>query len=127
MSYENGIAPITQKLKTQIYVLDFTYYSRPFRGRFYFLSWQRKRNTGYHYVPMVWRFLALYFCEYVSADEGFPTHLPLGTAYAVWTGIGAVGTALVGIFVFKEPASFWRLFFLSTLIGSVVGLKAVSS
>ena len=75
MSYENGIAPITEnsKLKTQVYVLDFTYYSRPFRGRFYFLSWQRKRNTGYHYVPMVWRFLALYFCEYVSADEGFPT------------------------------------------------------
>lgn len=54
-------------------------------------------------------------------------HLPLGTAYAVWTGIGAVGTALVGILVFKEPASFWRLFFLTTLIGSVVGLKAVSS
>ena len=73
MSYENGIAPITQKLKTQIYVLDFTYYSRPFRGRFYFLSWQRKRNTGYHYVPMVWRFLALYLGEYVPTDEGFPT------------------------------------------------------
>ena len=54
-------------------------------------------------------------------------HLPLGTAYAVWTGIGAVGTALVGILVFKEPASFWRLFFLTTLIGSVVGLKAASS
>ena len=54
-------------------------------------------------------------------------HLPLGTAYAVWTGIGAVGTTLVGIWFFKEPASFWRLFFLSTLIGSVVGLKAVSS
>ena len=38
-----------------------------------------------------------------------------------------LGTALVGIFVFKEPASFWRLFFLTTLIGSVVGLKAASS
>ncbi len=52
--------------------------------------------------------------------------LPIGTAYAVWTGIGAVGTALVGIFVFKEPATFLRLLFLSTLIGSIVGLKAVS-
>lgn len=52
--------------------------------------------------------------------------LPLGTAYAVWTGIGAVGTVLVGIFVFKEPASFWRLFFIATLIGSIIGLKAVS-
>lgn len=52
--------------------------------------------------------------------------LPLGTAYAVWTGIGAVGTVLIGIFVFKEPASFWRVFFLLTLIGSIIGLKAVS-
>lgn len=53
--------------------------------------------------------------------------LPIGTAYAVWTGIGAVGTVLVGIFVFKEPATFWRLFFLFTLISSIVGLKFVSA
>ena len=53
--------------------------------------------------------------------------LPLGTAYAVWTGIGAVGTVLVGILFFKEPADFWRLFFIFTLIASIVGLKAVSS
>lgn len=52
--------------------------------------------------------------------------LPIGTAYAVWTGIGAVGTVLVGIIVFKEPATFLRLVFLTTLIGSIVGLKAVS-
>ena len=53
--------------------------------------------------------------------------LPIGTAYAVWTGIGAVGTVLVGIFFFKEPADFWRIFFLVLLVGSIVGLKAVSS
>lgn len=52
--------------------------------------------------------------------------LPIGTAYAVWTGIGAVGTALMGIFIFNDPATFWRLFFIFTLIGSIVGLKAVS-
>ena len=52
--------------------------------------------------------------------------LPIGTAYAVWTGIGAVGTVLVGIFVFKEPVSFLRLLFIVTLIGSIIGLKAVS-
>lgn len=52
--------------------------------------------------------------------------LPIGTAYAVWTGIGAVGTVLVGILVFKEPASFLRLLFIITLIGSIIGLKAVS-
>ncbi|MGW8123806.1 DMT family transporter [Roseivirga echinicomitans] len=52
--------------------------------------------------------------------------LPIGTAYAVWTGIGAVGTVLMGIFFFKDPASFWRVFFLFTLIGSIIGLKVVS-
>ena len=53
--------------------------------------------------------------------------LPLGTAYAVWTGIGAVGTVIIGILFFKEPTSFWRLFFIFTLIASIVGLKYVSS
>lgn len=53
-------------------------------------------------------------------------HLPIGTAYAVWTGIGAVGTAIIGIVIFKEPASFWRVFFITTLIASIVGLKMVS-
>ncbi|HET8886609.1 MAG TPA: multidrug efflux SMR transporter [Salinimicrobium sp.] len=53
--------------------------------------------------------------------------LPIGTAYAVWTGIGAVGTVIVGIVFFKEPADFWRMFFLFTLIASIIGLKAVSS
>jgi quaternary ammonium compound-resistance protein SugE len=52
--------------------------------------------------------------------------LPMGTAYAVWTGIGAVGTVLIGIFVFNEPTSFWRVFFIFTLIASIVGLKSVS-
>ncbi len=53
--------------------------------------------------------------------------LPIGTAYAVWTGIGAVGTVLMGIILFKEPVAFWRLFFIATLIASIVGLKFVSN
>lgn len=52
--------------------------------------------------------------------------LPVGTAYAVWTGTGAVCTVIIGIFLFKEPADFWRMFFLFTLIGSIAGLKFVS-
>ena len=52
--------------------------------------------------------------------------LPVGTAYAVWTGIGATGTVLVGIFVFKDSATILRIFFLITLIGSIIGLKAVT-
>ena len=58
----------------------------------------------------------------ISGENG----LPIGTAYAVWTGIGAVGGVVVGILIFKEPATFWRLFFVFTLITSIVGLKAVS-
>lgn len=53
-------------------------------------------------------------------------NLPIGTAYAVWTGIGAAGTVLVGIFYFNEPATALRVIFLSTLVISIVGLKFVS-
>ena len=53
-------------------------------------------------------------------------HIPIGTAYAVWTGIGAAGAVLVSILYFREPYSFWRLFFLVTLILSIVGLKFVT-
>jgi quaternary ammonium compound-resistance protein SugE len=53
--------------------------------------------------------------------------IPMGTGYAVWTGIGAVGTAIVGIAFFKESSDFWRIFFIVLLIGSILGLKLVSS
>jgi len=53
--------------------------------------------------------------------------LPIGTAYAVWTGVGAVGTAIVGIVFFHESTNFWRLFFITTLIISIIGLKVVSA
>lgn len=52
--------------------------------------------------------------------------IPLGTAYAIWTGIGAFGTALVGIICFGEATDFWRLFFLVCLISSIIGLKLMS-
>lgn len=52
--------------------------------------------------------------------------IPLGTAYAVWGGIGAVGTVVVGIFYFQEPADVPRLVLLTLLIGSIIGLKLVS-
>ena len=51
--------------------------------------------------------------------------LPLGTAYPVWTGIGAVGTVLVGVLFFNEPSTFGRLLFIVTLIISIIGLKVV--
>jgi quaternary ammonium compound-resistance protein SugE len=49
--------------------------------------------------------------------------LPIGTAYAVWTGIGAAGTVLVGILVYKEPATAFRMLCLTALIASIIGLR----
>lgn len=55
-----------------------------------------------------------------------PEAVPIGTAYAVWTGVGAAGTVLIGIAAFGEPTNLLRLFFLTLLIGSIIGLKVVS-
>ena len=52
--------------------------------------------------------------------------LPIGTAYAVWTGIGAVGTASFGIVLFDEPATSARLLFISVIVFGIVGLHLVS-
>jgi len=70
-------------------------------------------------------FLVCAILSFQFLSEAVKT-IPIGTAYAVWTGIGAVGTALFGMLLFKEPASFWRLFFLTLLIGSILGLKLVT-
>lgn len=67
--------------------------------------------------------LAISMILLVKATE----NLPIGTAYAVWTGVGAVGTVLMGIVLFNEPTDFWRLFFITTLIASIIGLKVVSN
>ena len=53
--------------------------------------------------------------------------IPLGTAYAVWTGIGAAGTAVIGVLAYEEPATTIRLVMLTVLIGSIIGLKLVSA
>lgn len=57
---------------------------------------------------------------------GKPHPIPIGTAYAVWAGIGAVGSVILGILVFKEPITFWRMLFLTTLILSIAGLELTS-
>ena len=84
-----------------------------------------KYVTGTEWWLWIGGFLAFSILSMVLLAKAIQT-LPLGTAYPVWTGIGAVGTVFIGIFVFHEPATFWRLFFLTTLIGSIVGLKALS-
>ena len=69
-------------------------------------------------------FLAFSLLSFLMLAKASET-IALGTSYAVWTGIGAAGTVLVGIFWFGEPATALRLTFLSILIGSIIGLKLV--
>ena len=70
-------------------------------------------------------FLVLSILSFVLLTRAIQT-IPLGTAYAVWTGIGACGTAIVGIVLFKDPLTGGRVALLMTLIGSVIGLKVLS-
>ncbi|MBQ8047898.1 MAG: multidrug efflux SMR transporter [Prevotella sp.] len=81
--------------------------------------------TGTEWWLWMGGFLVFTFASMALLAKATQT-LPLGTAYPVWTGIGAVGTVLVGIVVFHEPATFWRLFFITTLIVSIAGLKLIS-
>lgn len=53
-------------------------------------------------------------------------HIPVGTAYAVWTGIGAVGTAILGIILFNESKEIIRIFFIFIIVVGIVGLKIFS-
>jgi len=52
--------------------------------------------------------------------------LPVGTAYAIWTGVGAVGTAILGIYLFAEPANAMRLACIGLIVSGIVGLKLAS-
>ncbi len=85
-----------------------------------------KESTGTEAI--LW-FAGFFICLAISMFLLYKASqtIPIGTAYAVWTGIGACGTVIVGLLLFNEPAQFWRLFFLFTLICSIIGLKAVSA
>lgn len=85
-----------------------------------------KESQGMESILWYIGFLLALSCSMILLLKAIQT-IPIGTAYAVWTGIGAIGSVLVGIFVFHEPATFWRIFFLITLIFSIVGLKWVAN
>jgi len=96
-----------------------------FETAFAFCLGKTKETEGT--VSNYW-FAGFIVCLFISMSLLIKTTktLPIGTAYAVWTGIGAIGTVLAGIYFFKEPADFWRLFFIATLVISIAGLKYVS-
>lgn len=81
-----------------------------------------KLSDNFTNIKWTAAFLACIILSFLFLNKAAQT-LPMGTAYAVWTGIGAVGTVIIGILYFGEPANFWRLFFIATLILSVLGLK----
>lgn len=76
------------------------------------------------FVPSVLTILAIIASMYLLSRAA--QSLPIGTAYAVWVGIGAAGAAILGIFLFNESASLPRLFFLGLLLVSILGLKFTS-
>lgn len=96
-----------------------------FEVGFTFCLGKVKEETG---NQIIYWYSGFIFCLFISMFLLLKAtkSLPIGTAYAVWTGIGAVGTVIIGIVIFKEPADYMRLFFISTLIASIIGLKAVS-
>ena len=82
--------------------------------------------------PFAFWLLAFAVCVTISMyllfkAMGGERAIPVGTAYAVWGAIGAFGTVVAGVLLFDEPVTFWRLFFLTSLVLSVVGLQMVSS
>jgi len=96
-----------------------------FEAAFAFCLGKARHTTGNEMYAWYIGFVITLFISMMLLIKVTRT-LPIGTAYPVWTGIGAVGAVLIGIFVFKESAAFWRLFFITTLIASIVGLKLVS-
>lgn len=81
-----------------------------------------KLSAGFSEIKFTIGFLVCAVFSFLMLNKSL-ADIPLGTAYAVWTGIGAFGTAIVGILFFKDPYSLMRVFLLTTLIGSILGLK----
>ena len=75
-------------------------------------------------IPSIFTLVTLAISMYLLARAS--QNLPIGTAYGVWVGVGALGAAILGIFLFKEPATLPRLFFIGLLLISIIGLKLTS-
>ena len=72
-------------------------------------------------ITVVGMIISFYFLALATKS------LPIGTAYAVWTGIGAVGAVILGMILFNEPANFWRVVFVSFILVGILGLKLTSA
>jgi len=93
-----------------------------FESGFAFCLGKMKETSGTEYWLWGAGFLVCLALSMVLLARAVRT-LPIGTAYPVWTGIGAVGTVLFGIFFLHEPATLARLFFIALLVFALIGLK----
>ncbi len=84
-----------------------------------------KLSKNFTNIPWSIGFFICISMSFLLLNKAIQT-IPIGTAYAVWTGIGAVGTVIIGIVLYREPTDFLRVFFITLLIGSIVGLKVVT-
>ena len=91
---------------------------------FTFCMGRLKGVSGWEFYSWLLGFLCCMSLSMYLLIKAIQT-IPIGTAYPIWTGIGAAGTVLLGILIFHEPATFRRLYFISTLVISVVGQKLV--
>ena len=85
-------------------------------------AFSMKKADGFRDLPWALVSLALLVVFVALLIKALEV-LPLGTAYAVWTGIGAAGSVAVGILIFGEPASAGRLFWIALVLAGIVGLK----
>src|SRR6056297_189711 len=74
--------------------------------------------------PVVFTLVSMFLSVYLLSLA--TRTIPLGTAYAVWTGIGIVGTSILGIIIFNEPVEVLRLVFIAMILVAIVGLKIIS-
>ena len=79
-----------------------------------------KVKTNMNFILMILAFILSFICLAYALS-----YISMSVGYAIWTGIGAAGGALIGIILYKESANWKRIFFLLLIIGAVIGLKLV--
>jgi len=85
------------------------------------INFVNTRKSFLSYIFLVTSFSGSFYFLYLAMET-----LPMGTAYAVWTGIGAAGGAILGMILYNESKNWKRIFFIFLVIGATIGLKVVS-
>ena len=121
---EYGALIESRKMKERLYIMEWVFLVIA-GGLEVFWSTCMKFSNGFTEIKFTILTVVGMIFSFLFLSQATKT-LPLGTAYAVWTGIGALGAVIVGIVLFKEPVTAARIFFVSLLLIGIVGLKATS-